>query len=176
MYRFHCSSLDNISRSNLMYVAYITDAYGDDLVYFYGSREFADYTAGLVYRAYIHETVEVEASHDYAVNATYITEWKDLSNGYSEEFHCVGAQWPVNEINLPSVLNRLAHCYRFDESWQGTTVGYREGEILLHLCSYEIKQNDERDIAIDFYDHNGDGFQLHWKREGDKVIFAGISG
>lgn len=176
MYRFHCASLDNISNSNLMYVAYITDAHGDESCWFYGSKEFADYIAGLVYRAHVHETVEVDTSYDYAVGAAYVNEWKDVSNGYTEEFHSVGPQWPINDINLPGVLNHLVQCYMFDESWQGTTVGWREFEILLHLCSYEIKQNDERDIAIDFYDHTGDGFQLHWKREGDKVIFAGISG
>lgn len=112
---YNCGALDNIA--NLrggLFIETIDGADGDAMAQGLTPEQYAAKVAGLVFRAFVNETVEIEGEYSYKIGA-YMIDSADYGNGCASCFRYVegltaaefSALWDVAGAREKAVLSDL---------------------------------------------------------------------
>lgn len=156
MRNYNCQ-LDNIEESSRLCFEK-----GESFVRFYSSKEFAALQAGLFFRAYVNETVEVEESFNYEIGCN-VAVFADYGN-CEREYRITPTPWAVDYVNVAYKLNKEIADYTYGKDCH---IGTREYSILENV---EQVTYDETDNIFTVTDEEGDSFIFTFHHENFKVV------
>lgn len=169
MRNYNCGNLESLANRCALFAQIQKYSDGEIVPRFYNAEDFADYSAGVVWRGSVNETLEYEMSDfDYNIGACY-PEYVDYLDGFTESNFATFAPCKVDGHSVASFLNRIISYRRFDKP---CCIGFREYEILKNLKYVHHVEHEKGLNSFTFTAEDGNSFELTF----DDAFCARITG